>query len=117
MLKIYFSLIVFSILFLQSNSLSFQDLIIRKINEINKFNNTMISPLSIYQYLSLLSNGAVGDTQKELLQVLLSENELEDKTSNLIAKINSNNIEIISNIKSEYLEDDSQKSISENSKL
>ena len=119
MLKIHFSLIIFSILFINSNSLLFQDIILRKINEINIFNNTMISPLSIYQFLCLLSNGAVGDTQKELLQVLFPEKELDEKTDALIEKINSNNIEIISNIESEDLEDENnhQKCSSENCKI
>ena len=86
---------------------------------INMINNTMISPLSIYQFLCLLSNETIGNTQKELLQILFPEKELEDKTNTLIEKINYNNIEIISNIESEDLEDDNyrQKCSSRNSKI
>ena len=59
------------------------------------------------------------DTQKELLQVLFPEKELEGQTNTIIEKINSNNIEIISNIESEDFKDDNlhQKCSSENCKI
>ena len=55
----------------------------------------MISPLSLYQILSLLSNGALGETQKEILKVLFPDKEID------INKINENVNEIISTIELE----------------
>ena len=48
----------------------FQDTILIKVLEMNKDINIMISPFSIYQALSILANGAIEETQKEILEVL-----------------------------------------------
>ena len=77
---------------------SFQDNLLKEIIENNEGKNIMISPFSIYQVLSLLSNGAKGDTQKEILKALYPDKEINE---NLLNKINSNINQIISNIESE----------------
>ena len=81
---------------------SFQDNLFKKIIENNEGKNIMISPFSIYQVLSLLSNGAKGETQKEILKVLYPNKEINE---NLLNQINSNINQIISNIESESKED------------
>jgi len=58
-------------------SCSFQISLFHKLNSKYKDNNLIISPLSIYQAISLVSNGADGETQKELLK-LLDEKEMEE---------------------------------------
>ena len=87
--------IFFLLLILECNSLSYQDNLFRKIAEKNEGENIMFSPLSLYQFLSLLSNGASWDTQKQILKVLFPEKEMD------INKINENVNEIISTIESE----------------
>ena len=64
-------------------SCSFQVSLFNKLNSKYKENNLIISPLSIYQAISLVTNGADGETQKELLK-LLDEREMEE--INLINK-------------------------------
>ena len=64
-------------------SCSFQLSLFNKINSKYKENNLIISPLSIYQAISLVTNGADGETQKVLLK-LLDEREMEE--INLINK-------------------------------
>ena len=55
-----------------------------------KNKNICISPLSIYQIISLVSNGANGQTQKEILQVLTQKNDQKTQIN-----LNSNNINIL----------------------
>ena len=57
---------------------TFQDNLFTKIIENNEGKNIMISPFSIYQVLSLLSNGAKGDTQKEILKTLYPDKEINE---------------------------------------
>ena len=64
----------------------------------------MISPYSLYKILSLLSNGATGNTQKEVLELLYPSREID---SSLLGKINSNMAQLNSNIKSEDIIDES----------
>ena len=90
--------IIISILLIQSDCLSFQDNLLRKVMEEKEGENIMISPLSIYQVLGLLSNGASGNTKNEILQVLFPEKEIND---NLLNTINSNINQMIQNIESE----------------
>jgi len=71
-------------------SCSFQISLFNKINSKYKESNIIISPLSIYQAISLVTNGANGSTQKELLD-LLDEKEIEE--------INLINTKILSQIK------------------
>jgi len=84
-LFIYLSLIINSEI-----SCSFQISLFNKINSKYKENNLIISPLSIFQALSLTTNGANGETQKELLK-LLDNKEMEE--------INMINTKILSKIK------------------
>ena len=69
---IYLSIIVNSEI-----SCSFQISLFNKINSKYKENNLIISPLSIFQAISLVTNGANGETQKELLK-LLDNKEMEE---------------------------------------
>ena len=66
----------------------FPNIIIQSIKQKNK--NFTISPLSIFQALSLTTNGANGETQTELLQ-LLDNKQMEE--------INYINLNILSRIK------------------
>ena len=98
MLLSKFPEILVIILILGLSFQSFQDNLFKKIIENNKGKNIMISPFSIYQVLSLLSNGAKGDTQKEILKALYPDKTINE---NLLNQINSNIEQIISNIESE----------------
>jgi serpin B len=68
----------------------FQISLFNQLNQKNKGKNLTISPLSIFQALSLVTNGANGETQNELLK-LLDNKGMEE--------INEINIKIISKIK------------------
>ena len=83
-LFIYLSLIINSEI-----SCSFQISLFNKINSKYKENNLIISPLSIFQAISLVTNGANGETQKELLK-LLDNKEIEE-----INMINSKVLKIL----------------------
>ena len=98
MLLSKFPEILVIILILGLSFQSFQDNLFKKIIENNEGENIMISPFSIYQVLSLLSNGAKGDTRKEILKTLYPDKEINE---NLLNQINSNINQIISNIESE----------------
>ena len=95
------SFIAYLILLVKINSLSFQDNIFQKLIENKKGENIMISPLSLYQALSLLANGASGETQKEILKVLYPEQNIDNNILNLL---NSNIEQIFSIIESENSE-------------
>ena len=62
-------LLVVSLLF-NSLNCSFQVSIFNELNKSKRGQNLIISPLSIFQILSLTANGAKGQTQKEMLQTL-----------------------------------------------
>ena len=53
-----------------------------KISDHHKGQNMMISPLSIYHILSLATNGAAGETKKEMLDVLNNKNQEEMNEKN-----------------------------------
>ena len=95
------SFLAYLILLVKINSLSFQDNIFQKLIENKKGENIMISPLSLYQALSLLANGASGETQKEILKVLYPEQNIDNNILNLL---NSNIEQIFSIIESENSE-------------
>ena len=79
----------------------FQDIILKKILEKNdKKKNIMISPFSIYQVLSILANGAIDETQKEILQIIFPENEIEDNNS-ILTQLNNNFINILNDLSKE----------------
>lgn len=68
---------------------SFQASIFNKICKEKKGENIIISPLSIFQVLSLTANGAKGDTLSEMLEVLEAKtlDELNDINYNIISTI------------------------------
>ena len=82
-------LILVSIL-INSFYCSFQAKIFNRMNKEKLGENLIISPLSIFQALSLAANGAKGETQSEMLELLESEN---------IDEINKLNFQIILLIK------------------
>lgn len=89
-----------SLLIQCSSTLQFQDNLFRKILEKNLNKNIMISPFSIYKVLSLILNGAIEDTQKEIFKALFPDKEIElDDT--FLKQINSNINQILLNIESE----------------
>ena len=57
----------------------------------------MISPLGLYQVLSILSNGANGETQKEILEVIASKEEVKNNNK-ILDNINNNFKNILSNL-------------------
>ena len=67
---------------------TFQTDIFIELNSNKKGENLIISPLSIYQVLSLLANGANGETQSEMLKTL---------GSNTLDELNDINYKILSN--------------------
>ena len=91
LISIYFS-------FIHCDNLSFQEILFKNIMKIDKKNNVLISPFSIYEILSLVTNGAVNETQKEMLKVLIPYKEIDNKT---LDNINSNLINIIEKINNE----------------
>ena len=70
---------------------TFQENIFTQINNDKSGKNVIISPLSIYQVLSLLSNGAKESTLSEMLSVLgsTSLDELNDINYKILSKISS----------------------------
>ena len=91
----YYSLILILHFYLIGQSLcAFQEDLFVNIYEKNEDKNIMISPFGIYQVLAILANGAVGETQTEILQNLLSKEEIKN-TSNALNKINDNLIHLL----------------------
>ena len=76
---------------LNSFTCTFQTNIFSQINTDKNGQNLIISPLSIYQVLSLLSNGAKGSTQSELLSTLgsITISELNDINYKILSTISS----------------------------
>ena len=86
MKKLFLQIILIS--FIYSQKLTFQTTLFSHLyNDPNK--NICISPLSIYQIISLTSNGANGKTQKEILEVLTKKN---DQKTQINLNINNENI-------------------------
>ena len=79
-------LIIISSQFISLNC-SFQATLFNKINKEKEGENLIISPLSIYQVLSLAANGAKGNTLSEMLDTLENES---------LEELNKINLEIIS---------------------
>ena len=69
---------------------SFQTTLFKKMNKVKNGENLIISPLSIFQVLSLTANGAKGETQSEMIELL---------QGNSIEELNEINYKIISVIK------------------
>ena len=88
-MKILTLVITISSLFISLNC-SFQSTLFNRISKEKQGENFIISPLSIFQALSLAANGANGQTLSEILDIL-DNNSLEE--------LNKINLEIISIIK------------------
>ena len=88
--KILFIILISFISSQQYNGLTFQSTIFSHLYQ-NSKTNICISPLSLYQSLSLLSNGAVGKTQEEIFKILIQNNKL-DKKIQLLININNQQI-------------------------
>jgi len=93
-----FLLIIFQVFLLQNVSASFQDNLFKEIIDKNKGENVMFSPLSLYQVISLVLNGASGKTREETFKVLFPDKDLNEQ---LIKDINSNIEKIVTDIKPE----------------
>lgn len=97
-MKYFFFLIISSLLiFINSKEPTFQEKLFLNIYEDNRENNIMISPLGLYQVLSILSNGANGETQKEILEVITSKEEVKNNNE-ILDNINNNFKNILSNL-------------------
>lgn len=73
MKKIAELFLIYSFLIISLNC-SFQTSIFNEMNKLAKGKNMIMSPLSIFQVLSLTTNGARGTTQEEMLETLQSLN-------------------------------------------
>ena len=85
--------------FIICEELTFQTQMFKKIHKLENIKskeNILISPLSLYQIISLLSNGANEMTQQEILQTLLIDENISSKT---LDELNSNNEKIINDAK------------------
>ena len=87
----YFLKIILLSFLLSYFNCTFQTNIFSQINTDKNGQNLIISPLSIYQVLSLLSNGAKGSTQSELLSTLgsITISELNDINYKILSTISS----------------------------
>ena len=87
----YFLKIILLSFLLSYFNCTFQENIFTQINNDKSGKNVIISPLSIYQVLSLLSNGAKESTLSEMLSVLgsTSLDELNDINYKILSKISS----------------------------
>ena len=88
------SLILIDFSFIYCENLSFQENLFINLLKKEKDKNILISPFSIYEILTLTTNGAVNETQKEMLEVLVPYKKIENKT---LESLNSNLINIIKN--------------------
>ena len=79
-------IIIINFILFNSINCSFQVSLFNEINKNKKGQNLIISPLSIFQILSLTANGAESQTQSEMVQTLKAEN---------LDELNSKNYEIL----------------------
>ena len=70
----YILSLILTCLLISSLNASFQSTLFNKMNKEKKGENLIISPLSIFQILSLTTNGAKGQTLTEMLELLQCEN-------------------------------------------
>ena len=75
-------LLLFSFELLPPESNSFQLSLFKKVSESNPNSNVILSPLSAYQALSLVSNGARGETQSNIVNTLRYKNQIELNVDN-----------------------------------
>ena len=88
LISIYISLI-------KSDVLSFQENLFKTILQEQKGNNILISPMSIYEILTLTSNGITEETLEEMIKVLVPHKEIDNSILNTL---NLNLIDIIDKI-------------------
>ena len=86
-------LICVFIIFIHSQKLSFQTSMLLNLYK-NENKNICISPLSIYQIVSLVSNGASGKTQNEILKALLPDSIINKKSQFKLNDINNKIVKI-----------------------
>ena len=86
MKSIFLNLFIINYLLFSSVNCSFQVSFFNEINKSKKGENLIISPLSIFQILSLTTNGAKGKTQLEMIEALQNTD---------IETLNSINYEIL----------------------
>ena len=103
-MKNKFYLVIFIIILIKCENLIFQTNLFHNLqkvinnklpsltNYIYKKTNICISPLSIYQIMSLVSNGANGKTQKEILESLIP---FKNNNLKIQIELNKNNINIL----------------------
>ena len=84
-MQLFFKILISIQILVISNS--FQDNFVKYVLQYQDDKNILISPFSIYQIFALMSNGANGETQDEILQTLLPLHYSEE---NILKKINSN---------------------------
>ena len=85
-MKLLLKLFIIAFILFNSLNCSFQISIFNEMNKSKKGQNLIISPLSIFQILSLTTNGADSDTQLEMIQALQNED---------LDQLNSINYEIL----------------------
>ena len=85
----YLSFLIIILSYFISLNCSFHSALFNRLNKEKEGENLIISPLSIFQALSLAANGASGKTLSEMLDIL-EYNSLEE--------LNEINLEIISKI-------------------
>ena len=90
MKSIYLNLFIINYLLFSSLNCSFQVSFFNEINKSKKGENLIISPLSIFQILSLTTNGAKAETQLEMIEALKNTD---------IETLNSINYEILETFK------------------
>ncbi len=94
-------LICVFIVFIHSQKLSFQTSMLLNLYK-NENKNICISPLSIYQIVSLVSNGASGKTQDEILKALLPDSIINKKSQFKLNDINNKIVQLY-NSKNKYV--------------
>ena len=85
-MKLLLKLFIIAFILFNSLNCSFQISIFNEMNKSKKGQNLIISPLSIFQILSLTTNGAESETQLEMIQALQNED---------LDQLNSINYEIL----------------------
>ena len=113
-MKKSFSLLLCFIIIIKCENITFQTnlfnnlqkLTYNKLLSLNNYiyqnKNICISPLSIYQVISLVSNGASGKTQDEILKALVPDSSVNKKTQFKLNDVN-NKIVKIYNSKNNYV--------------
>ena len=83
--------------FIQYSEQNFQLNLLTKILESNESSNTIISPLGIYNLLSILADGSLGQTRKEILKALFLNEEINLRNNNLKEYKKTKNLKISKN--------------------